>query len=293
MAIRHRASPEIREFLAYWLLEQVAARGLAPGRLRAEVVSQSDGDLRPADSDIQAAQITCWKRGWLDTGHPFAVQPARLSPRGRAELDRRTATLRSRRRGDDPREMAADCLLRLLSPPDEHEVLDVGTGDGFLAKKLAAAGFRVLGIDIDADAIAGAAAACPPGGRLRFEAADIHALAHREQRWSRIVTSYLLHECDEPIATLRSICGCLQPGGELACMDFAPNCSAYLSGAGRTPFHPFRGLAEGDWEALAPEFGLTLIEYLGFGPVSVALARSQVAGDGDTEMTRLRGGRSS
>ena len=194
--------------------------------------------------------------------------------------------------GNDPREKAADCLLRLLSPPDEHEVLDVGTGDGFLAKKLAAAGFRVLGIDIDADAIEGAAAECPPGGRLRFDVADIHAFADGEQRWSRIVTSYLLHECDDPIGTLRSICACLEPGGRLACMDFAPNCSAYLSRAGRTPFHAFRALAQGDWEALAPELGLTLIEHLCFGHVSATLARKQVAADGHIEITRLQGEKS-
>jgi SAM-dependent methyltransferase len=186
----------------------------------------------------------------------------------------------------DPRERAAERLVALISPPGEHEVLDVGTGGGFLARKLAAAGFRVLGIDVDADAIAGATKEPAPGDRLRFEVADVHGLAEGKRRWLTIVASYVLHECDDPIATLRSICACLQPGGRLACMDFAPNCAAYLSGVGRTPFHAFRALAKGDWQGLAPAVGLSLSEQLCFGYVSVTLARKQPDGDGRTAMTR-------
>ncbi|UCC69119.1 MAG: class I SAM-dependent methyltransferase [Armatimonadota bacterium] len=281
MAIKHNASPEIREFLAFYLLEQASSNGLPPGRLGPEVVRRSEGDLRPADADVRAAQIACWERGWLDSEHPFTDEPVSLSPEGRLELERRLEAARSKDVGADPREAAPDHLVSLVSPADESEVLDVGTGDGFLAKKLAAAGFRVLGVDIDASAIERAAAGCGANAHLRFQVADIHALAERGQRWPKIVASYLLHECQDPVPALRTISSCLEPGGRLACMDFAPNCAAYLSGVGRTPFHPFRALAQGDWHELAPQLGLTHTQFFCFGYVAVTYAQKHNAGDGE------------
>jgi len=292
MAIKHQPSPEIRDFLVCYLLEQASSGAFPPAQLGLEVVRRSEGDLQPAEADVRAAQIACWERGWLDHEDPLTDEPVSLSPEGRLALERRLEAARRQDVSADPREAAADHLVSLVSPVDESEVLDVGTGDGFLAKKLMAAGFRVLAVDTDASAIDHAAAGCGANAHLRFQVADIHALAERGQRWSKIVTSYLLHECEEPVGMLRSICACLEPGGQLACMDFAPNCSAYLSGGGRTPFHAFRALAQGDWEALAPELGLTLIEHLCFGHVSVTLARKQVAGDGHAEITQLQGEKS-
>jgi 2-polyprenyl-3-methyl-5-hydroxy-6-metoxy-1,4-benzoquinol methylase len=279
MAIRHQPSPEIRDFLVFYLLEQASSGAFPPGQLGLEVVRRSEGDLQPAEADVRAAQIACWERGWLDHEDPLTDEPVSLSPEGRLELERRLEAARSKDVGADPREAAADHLVSLVSPADESEVLDVGTGDGFLAKKLAAAGFRVLGVDTDASAIERAAAGCDADAHLRFQVADIHALAERGQRWSKIVTSYLLHECQDPVPVLRTICSCLEPGGRLACMDFAPNCVAYLSGAGRTPFHPFRALAQGDWHELAPQLGLTQTQFLCFRYVAGTYAQKHNAGD--------------
>ena len=273
MAIKHQASPEIREFLAFYLLEQASANPLPPGQLEAEVVRRSNGDLRPAEADIRAAQIACWERGWLDCADPYADEAASISPEGRAELTRRLESERTKCAGADPRAEAADTVVSLVSPPDDREVLDVGTGDGFLAKKLAAVGFRVLGVDTDTGAIERAAAGGGADGGLRFQVADIHALAEGGQHWAKIVTSYLLHECEDPVSTLRAICSCLEPSGKLVCMDFAPSCSAYISRAGSTLFHPFRALAQGDWRELARPLALTELKFFRFGYAAVTLAQ--------------------
>jgi 2-polyprenyl-3-methyl-5-hydroxy-6-metoxy-1,4-benzoquinol methylase len=269
MAIKHQPSDEIRDFLVFHLLEQAARGAFPPARLGSEVVRSSEGDLQPAGADVRAAQIACWEHGWLEGKGPFSNEPASLSPEGRRELARRLAAARREHVSGNPREAAADRVVSLVSPADECEVLDVGTGDGFLAKKLAAAGFRVLGVDTDASAVEHARTGHATNAGLRFEVADIHALAERGQRWRTIVTSYLLHECEEPVGVLRAICSCLEPGGRLACMDFAPNCAAYVWRAGRTPFHPFRALAQGDWRELAPGLRLTQPRYFCIGYVAV------------------------
>jgi SAM-dependent methyltransferase len=279
MAIRHQPSPEVRDFLIFYLLEQVASGAFPPARLGSEVVLRSAGDLQPAEADVRAAQTECWERGWLRSETPFSDEPASLSPEGRLELERRLEAGGSREPEPNSREEAGNHIVSLLSPPDLSEVLDVGTGDGFLAKKLASVGFRVLGVDIDGEAIERAVAGKGAEARLRFESADIHALAKHRRRWSRIVTSYFLHECDEPIGALRAICSCLSPGGRLACMDFAPSPVAYLLRAGRTPFHSFRALAQGDWLELGPRLGLARMQFFHFGYVAVTYAES----DGATE----------
>jgi len=270
--ITHQPSPEVRDFLVFYLLEQASKAAFPPSDLGLRVARDSGGDLRPAAEDIRAAQLLCWERGWLEASRPDSDLPVSLSREGRAEIARRTEAERRKSAHPHPREEAAKHLISLLSPPDEQVVLDVGTGDGFLAKKLAAAGFRVLGIDTDASAVRPARSAYLGDSALQFEVADVRDLAERGRRWSKIATSYCLHECADPVATLEAICACLNPGGTLACMDFAPNCTAYLSRAGSTPFHPFRALAEGDWRHLAPDFGLTRLQFFYFGYVALVSA---------------------
>ena len=274
MAIKHRPSAEIRQFLILYLLERASEAPLSLSALGADVKRRSDGDFHPDEEDVRAAQIACWERGWMDCEDPFSHRAASLSREGKAELVRLREASRSRSSGSDDREQAAELLISRVPPPDGEEVLDVGTGGGFLACKLAAAGFRVLAIDADGDAIANAGCEGPSGNSpVRFRAADIRELAQEETGFSRIVASYLLHECHDPVAVLQAMCSCLDPGAFLGCMDLAPNSAAYLERAGRTPFHPFRALAEGDWRDLAPQLGLNDVDWLTIGHVSVTIAR--------------------
>jgi len=274
MAIEHRPSAEIRQFLILYLLERASEHPFPPSALGPEVRRSSEGDLQPAEEDVRAAQIACWERGWLNCEDPFSNRPAGLTAEGEAELTRLRDASRGRSSGSDDREEAAELLISRLPPPDGEEVLDVGTGGGFLACKLAAAGFRVLAIDADREAIASARCeAAPSNSRVRFRAADIRELAREGNGFSRIVASYLLHECDDPAAVLQAICSCLGHSAFLGCMDLAPNSTAYLERAGRTPFHPFRALAEEDWRHLAPQLGLNHVDWLTVGHVSVVTAR--------------------
>ena len=274
MAIKHRPSAEIHQFLMLYLLDRASEAPFPPSALGAEAKRRSDGDFQPDEEDVRAAQIACWERGWLDCEDPFSDRAASLSREGKAELVRLREASKNRSSGSDDREQAAELLISRVPPPDGEEVLDVGTGGGFLACKLAAAGFRVLAIDTDHDAIAKARCEGPSSNSpVRFRAADIRELAQEGAGFSRIVASYFLHECHDPVAVLQAMCSCLGPGAFLGCMDLAPNSAAYLERAGRTPFHPFRALAEGDWRDLAPQLGLNDLDWLTIGHVSVTTAR--------------------
>lgn len=273
MAIAHHPSPEIREFLALYLLERASLSPFAPADLAREVERNSGGDLCPAEEDLHAARTACWERGWLDCDHPLSERPASLTPEGRSELARLRDATGGGSPDSDPRRQAADLLVSQLPPLGRGPVLDVGTGDGFLACRAAAAGFGVLAIDINREAIANAGCDTKPGDSVvRFQVADIRDLSRQGARFSGILASYLLHECDDPTAVLEAICTCLSPGGFLGSMDLAPNSAAYLTRAGRTPFHPFRALANGDWRHLAPRFGLAGLECFTVGHVAVATA---------------------
>jgi SAM-dependent methyltransferase len=274
MAIKHRPSAEIRQFLMLYLLERTSEHPFPPSALAAEIRRSSKGDLQPAEDDVRAAQIACWERGWLDCEDPFSNRAASLSAEGEVQLARLREASRNKLSGSDDREEAAGLLVSRLPSPDGEEVLDVGTGDGFLACKLAAVGFPVLAIDADREVVANARCeGSSSHSRVRFQAGDIRELAREGACFSRIVASYLLHERDDPVAVLQAICSCLGPGAFLGCMDLAPNSGAYLEQAGCTPFHPFRALAEEDWRHLAPQLGLNDLDWLTVGHVSIATAR--------------------
>lgn len=280
MAIRHHPSLEIREFLTLYLLERAAAAPFAPADLGPEVERVSERDLLPAADDVRAVQIASWERGWTEADRWFGQRPVRTTPAGDAELARLRAGVRGKASGSD-RERAAERLIALVRPERDEEVLDIGTGEGFLACKLAASGCRVLGVDTDAGAIREAEERCETlGSQVRFQAADVRDLATQGAEFPWVVMSYVLHECEEPLSVLEAACSCVAPGGLLACLDLACNCAAYVERAGRSPFHPFRALAEGDWHRLAPQLKLSGLDWQIHGHVSLMTARKAGGRDG-------------
>ncbi|WP_031464861.1 class I SAM-dependent methyltransferase [Sciscionella sediminilitoris] len=99
-------------------------------------------------------------------------------------------------------------ILRQL-PEKPRSALDIGCGTGEFARKLAATGARVDGIDTDPAAIAGATRS---GGGVRYLTADVRTA--RLDRYATVVSIATVHHLPltEALPLLR---GLLEPGGTL------------------------------------------------------------------------------
>ena len=81
------------------------------------------------------------------------------------------------------------CVIRLAPKPGER-ILDVATGTGWTARRIAARGASVIGIDLGADLIE-AAKACAAEARLTidFQVGDAEALAFEDQSFDAVIST--------------------------------------------------------------------------------------------------------
>jgi ubiquinone/menaquinone biosynthesis C-methylase UbiE len=82
------------------------------------------------------------------------------------------------------------CVLRLDPQPGEH-VLDVATGTGLTARRVAARGATVVGIDLGADLIAAAAAAASATGlKSDFRVGDAEKLQFENHSFDAVISTF-------------------------------------------------------------------------------------------------------
>ncbi len=113
-------------------------------------------------------------------------------------------------------------VLRAL-PTDATRVLDVGCGDGMLARQLSGQAAEVLALDRDGQVLA-AAAAADAGCGVRYLQADFAAAPLRPGSFDAVVSMAALHHMDPP-AALGKMRDLLRPGGRLFVMDVARSSS--------------------------------------------------------------------
>ena len=117
--------------------------------------------------------------------------------------------------GDENRRANSDRVLwRMLGEVAGLAVLDAGCGTGYLSRRLAAVGARVIAVDAADQMIALAERESDPALQIDYRIGSCASLAGIPDRsLDRIVSNYVLMDLPELDATLRAFHRVLKPGG--------------------------------------------------------------------------------
>lgn len=114
-------------------------------------------------------------------------------------------------------------LLSFLSPAHGQVILDLGTGNGYVAMAIAGSqpGCRVIGVDVAVQAIARDLEEARAQGlsNAEFESYDGTALPFADGHFDAAVCRYALHHLPRPETTLEELGRTVRRGGKLVLAD--------------------------------------------------------------------------
>ena len=107
------------------------------------------------------------------------------------------------------------CVIRLDPQPAEH-ILDVATGTGWTARRIAARGAQVTGVDIGADLIE-AAKTCAAAEQLNadFQLGDAEALIFENKTFDAVISTFGVMFVSKPEAAAVELSRICKPGGRI------------------------------------------------------------------------------
>jgi len=231
-AAKPREGPNIREFLRYYVLVLLKDGDMSAQEMRPAIEEKSAGnrEYRP-------------ERKW------------RLTAPGQ---DRLASYEEQKEAKSNGKEKAARKLLKLMGPAVRGEtVLDVGTGEGFLALKAADEGYRVLGIDsgdfdYSKDSIRSAIEkAKSRGGDVEFREVSVADLVGTHEGFDYVVTSQAMHCMKDQGRCLEAVHRLLKPGGAFLCMDFLVGLEGFMHHG----WHSFLAISRQEWRQVLPQRG--------------------------------------
>jgi SAM-dependent methyltransferase len=104
-----------------------------------------------------------------------------------------------------------DLFLEIV-PPRSGRILDLGCGEGRLARDLAALGHDVVGVDLSPAMVAAAREAAP---EMELHVADAAALPFEDGSFGLVVAFMSLQDVDDLRGAIREAARVLAPGGRL------------------------------------------------------------------------------
>ncbi len=117
-------------------------------------------------------------------------------------------------------EATAHGLLGLLSL---GEVLDVGSGDGVIARLLAPRASHITCLDQSPVVIQAARARLSTQANVSFDVGDMHRLPYPDASFDQVLLLHVLTYSREPAQALREAARVLRPGGLLMASTLAPH----------------------------------------------------------------------
>ena len=275
---RVRSGPSIAEFLHYYLLVLLTRKPSTKRELIDSIKRESAGNrsyrasgvLWVAAGQMEESLRRLEREGLVRCSKAGRWRITRAGRQARAECQK------EHKDGPNSKQEAADALIAMMAPPASGErVLDVGTGEGFLAFKIAERGSAVLGIDAGSfdyskDSIEKATEqAKSQGGTVEFRQADVTQLSELNSSFDYVVSSQAIHCMEDQDACLRAIHGLLKAGGLFLCVDFAVG----LRGFFRHGFHGFLAISREEWARLLPECGFEAVRAEPVGDYLVVAAQ--------------------
>ncbi len=205
------------------------------------------GTLVVAESNLRPVLLTLLEKDLVETddvGDRFS-----LTSKGKQAVK---GMERKGKKSKNSKEKASTELLSILvshvrNDPQRRYVLDVGTGDGYLAFKVADLGFKVLGIDSSAydyskNSINKATEKARANPKLEFQVADVRDIKG-EDVFDFVVSSQATHCMKDQRGCICAIHRLLKRGGLLIVSDF----SVGLKGFFAHGFHSFLALSKEEW----------------------------------------------
>jgi SAM-dependent methyltransferase len=114
------------------------------------------------------------------------------------------------------------CVLRLAPKPGER-TLDVATGTGWTARRLAARGANVIGVDIGADLIESAKALAQEGNlAIDFRVGDAEKLAFEDRSFDLVVSTFGVMFVAKPEAAAGELARVAKKGARLGLVTWPP-----------------------------------------------------------------------
>lgn len=154
-------------------------------------------------------------------------------------------------------------LVALARPAPGDRCLDIGTGAGHTAARLAEAGCEVVGLDPAAGMLAAARERYGGAANLRFVEAEGHATGFDDATFDIVTARHTLHHHADPAATLREVRRVLKPGGRFVLVDEItpdPRVDAWLDAIerARDATH-VRAYSLAEWRAMLHGAGLSWV----------------------------------
>jgi ubiquinone/menaquinone biosynthesis C-methylase UbiE len=280
-----RTGGGIREFLEYYVLV-ILNEGASTKEKIIEVIQERSSDntqyrpgsaLRVADEEVGRTIAVLLRRNSIrrsDDGETYEITDA-----GKRSLEEVNAV---KEKTTGSKQEAVEKLISLLDQclPEKY-VLDVGTGEGYLAFKLVEAGLKVLGIDssdfgYSKDSIQRATEKISGEKNydVEFRVADVKELADMENTFDYVVASQAVHCMRDQSGCLEAIYHVLKPGGRFISADFLIGLRGFFAHG----FHCFLALSKEEWEQTLLECGYTDVKTYEINDYCVVEARKPAIG---------------
>jgi SAM-dependent methyltransferase len=134
---------------------------------------------------------------------------------------------------------AVDETVALLAPRPGERILDIGTGTGLAARRAAALGAQVVGIDIGAELIETARRlAGQEGRRIEFRVADAEKLPFEDNGFDGILSTFGIMFAGHPEEAACELARVCREGGRIALASWAPYSSVAAKFEVHRPYLP-------------------------------------------------------